>query len=125
MEVGFSGHIETAAKADEIEKLIKKGLSSNNNPPHRFLPDLVLVDVNMPEISGIELIRKLRELEGVWSLVPIVILSTSNSQKDIKDAYRAGANAYMQKSMKFETLKENINDCLNFFGRSVLPPEID
>ena len=79
----------------------------------------------MPEMSGIDLIKKLRACDGIWPLIPIVVLSTSNSKKDIVESYRAGANAYLLKTLKFEKLKADFSSLLNFFGKTSLHPEAD
>lgn len=64
-------------------------------------PALVLLDLKLPRIDGLELLRRLRADERTDCL-PIVVLSTSNEKADIQAAYRLGANSYMRKPVDFD-----------------------
>lgn len=64
-------------------------------------PALVLLDLKLPRIDGLELLRRLRADERTDCL-PIVVLSTSNEKTDIRAAYRLGANSYMRKPVDFD-----------------------
>jgi CheY-like chemotaxis protein len=63
-------------------------------------PDLILLDLNLPTISGIEILKELRA-EPTPILVPVVILSTSDNEKDAVRSYRHGANAVFTKPATF------------------------
>lgn len=67
-----------------------------------IIPDLVLLDINMPIMNGIEVIEGIREL-GI--ICPIVVLSTSNEPKDINASYISGANSYLIKPIDFNKFK--------------------
>jgi two-component system response regulator len=64
------------------------------------LPRLILLDVRLPKIDGLEVLRRLRADERT-KLVPIVILTSSNEEEDVLRCYRLGANAYMRKPVEF------------------------
>lgn len=66
-------------------------------------PDLVLLDLNMPRMSGHETLAELRKLDEYRNL-PVVVLSTSAVEQDVNRAYRGGANAYITKPDSFEAL---------------------
>ncbi|MCY7350778.1 MAG: response regulator [Cytophagaceae bacterium] len=66
-------------------------------------PALILMDLNMPGMNGIEVLSKLRATPQ-WKKLPVVILSTSNSQEQINMAYQEGANSYITKPNTFEDL---------------------
>ena len=60
------------------------------------LPDLIFLDLNLPKLRGLELLRLIRE-ESELKNVPVAVLTSSNSNKDREDAYRRGANLFITK----------------------------
>ncbi len=69
------------------------------------LPRLVLLDINMPRLSGLEVLEKIR-LNQRLQLVPVVILSTSNLPADCERAYAAHANSYVTKPSSFAEFRD-------------------
>lgn len=65
------------------------------------LPRLILLDLNLPRVSGLEVLRRLRSDERT-RLLPVVILSSSGEQRDMRDGYGLGANSYVRKPVNFE-----------------------
>jgi two-component system response regulator len=63
-------------------------------------PALVLLDVNLPKIDGLEVLRRIRADARTQSL-PVVVLTTSNEERDIVESYRLGANSYVRKPVVF------------------------
>jgi two-component system, response regulator len=61
-----------------------------------FMPRLMLLDLSMPRMGGLEVLRRLREDERTKRL-PVVVLTSSTDPQDIVEAYRAGANSYVDK----------------------------
>jgi DNA-binding NarL/FixJ family response regulator len=82
-------------------------------------PDIVLLDVNMPEMSGIETLSALRK-QGVDS--PVLMLTISQHEEDLIGAIRAGANGYLLKNAEPETLRQTIKQVVA--GNVVLAPEV-
>lgn len=68
--------------------------------PPQPLPQLVLLDLKLPKIDGIEVLKRIREHERT-KLLPVVILTTSTEDKDRLDGYRFGANSYIRKPVDF------------------------
>ena len=66
-------------------------------------PSLILLDLNMPKINGTEVLERLRE-EPELSQIPVVILTTSDEERDIAASYALGANAYMVKPSAFDDM---------------------
>jgi two-component system nitrate/nitrite response regulator NarL len=81
--------------------------------------DIVLLDVNMPEMSGIETLGALRK-RGVDS--PVLMLTISQHEDDLIGAIRAGANGYLLKNAEPETLRQTIRQVVA--GKAVLAPEV-
>ncbi len=71
------------------------------------LPVLILLDLKLPKISGIEVLQRLR-LDERTRLVPVVILTTSGEEQDLIDGYRFGANSYIRKPVDFNNFIEAV-----------------
>ena len=63
-------------------------------------PALILLDLNLPKIGGLEVLRRMRA-DDRTALIPVVVLTSSKLEEDILDSYRNGANAYVRKPVKF------------------------
>lgn len=70
-------------------------------------PHLVLLDLKLPRIDGLEVLRRLRT-EARTALLPIVILTSSNEERDLVESYRLGANSYICKPVDFEQFTEAV-----------------
>ncbi|GAB3934033.1 response regulator [Larkinella terrae] len=79
-----------------------------------ILPSFLLLDLNMPRMSGFELLGKLRA-DARYNLMPILVFSTSSAQPDIDRAYELGANSYVKKPSSFDDYKSVVEDLCNFW----------
>jgi two-component system response regulator len=64
-------------------------------------PVVILLDLNMPRMGGLEFLREMRE-DPTLKLLPVVILTSSKEEQDIAKSYNLGANSYIQKPVDFE-----------------------
>lgn len=64
-------------------------------------PQVMLLDINLPKINGLEVLRRVRE-DPRTSLLPVVLLTTSKEDQDMIDGYRLGANSYVRKPVNFD-----------------------
>jgi two-component system response regulator len=71
-------------------------------------PALILLDLNLPKIGGLEVLRRMRAEERT-ALIPVVVLTSSKLEEDILDSYRNGANAYVRKPVKFSDFTQAVN----------------
>lgn len=78
-------------------------------------PDLILLDLNMPRISGIEFLMILKNNEDLKH-IPTVILTTSDNQKDIEECYRIGVSGYIVKPLKYYDYVDKIQTVLSYWG---------
>ncbi|WP_420149182.1 response regulator [Spirosoma sp.] len=69
----------------------------------QFLPDLILLDLNMPVINGFEVIKHLKE-SPIYRHIPVVVLTTSTSEADINRAYELGVNTFVTKPANHQDL---------------------
>ncbi len=85
-------------------------LFSAGNPtspdPHP-MPRVVLLDLKLPRMSGLEVLRRLRADERT-RLLPVVILTSSNEERDVMEGYSLGANSYVRKPVDFAQFTEAI-----------------
>ena len=65
------------------------------------MPALVLLDLKLPRMDGLEVLRRVRADEHT-ALLPVVVLTTSRETQDIQEAYRLGANSYIRKPVNFD-----------------------
>lgn len=95
-----------------------KGRDLNNSPA------LILMDLNLPKMNGLQVIEKLRSREITKSL-PIVILSTSKEDQDILNGYDLGANSYVVKPVEFEKFVDTIKSMGKYWLQLNESPSID
>jgi two-component system response regulator len=71
-------------------------------------PALILLDLNLPKIGGLEVLRQMRADERT-QMIPVVVLTSSKLEEDILDSYRNGANAYVRKPVNFSDFAEAVS----------------
>lgn len=79
------------------------------------IPDLILLDLNMPKISGIEFLKIIKANKDLLH-IPIVILTTSNNQKDLIECYKTGMSGYVLKPLKYEDYVKKIEKVLAYWS---------
>jgi two-component system response regulator len=92
----FAHEIVVASDGAEALDLLFHG--RNGSP---LEPILMLLDLNLPKLSGIEVLRRIRS-DPKYQSLPVVILTTSNEDRDIIDSYHFGANSYVNKPVDFQ-----------------------
>jgi CheY-like chemotaxis protein len=100
--------------AQAIAYLKREGLFSD--PALSPTPLLVLLDVKMPKISGIEVLRWIRG-QAAFRNLPILMISSSMQDIDVLRAYELGANAYLAKPAGFKNFDDTLSRALEFFLR--------
>ena len=73
----------------------------------RIIPAVVLLDLKLPRIDGLDVLKKIRANE-LTSLLPVVILTSSDQEKDIIASYKLGANSYIRKPVDFNQFAEAV-----------------
>jgi two-component system, response regulator len=88
---------------DALDYIHARGAHANRDI--HLQPRLVLLDLNLPRITGLDVLRAIRA-KPETRLLPVVILSASMEQRDIRAAMMAGANSYVRKSLDYAKLNE-------------------
>jgi CheY-like chemotaxis protein len=102
-KAGLPCMLHVAKNGDEaVDYLSGKGCYAEREV--HALPELVLLDVNMPSRDGHEVLNWIRSQPDLENL-PVVMLSSSREPSDIQRAYRAGANSYLVKPIRFQELE--------------------
>lgn len=86
-------------------------------------PELILLDINLPKMDGIEVLAKIKSSEHLM-LIPVVMLTTSDSEKDIFESYQSHANCYITKPVNFENFMEVIQTIKDFWINIVQLPKL-
>ena len=104
-----------ASSLEELDSPVKIVEAESGFEALRFLPredfDLIVTDINMPDINGLELVSFIRRNEK-YADIPLVIVSTEGSERDREKGLRLGADAYMVKPFDPEMLRQVVLDLL-------------
>jgi len=97
--------ITKAKTADEAFEILKQKDS---------FPDIILLDLNMPKISGIEFLSILKS-NATLKHIPTIILTTSDNEKDLNKCYEIGVSGYILKPLKYEDYVKKIEIVLSYW----------
>ena len=75
--------------------------------PEKQLPNLVLLDLKLPKLDGLQVLRRLRS-EPRTQVLPVVVLTSSDEDRDVIEGYRLGANSYIRKPVDFNQFTEAV-----------------
>ena len=93
--------------ADALDFLFGKGSFADKYDDG--YPKVILLDLKLPKVNGIEVLRKLKSDERTKK-IPVVILTSSREDRDLKDAYDLGVNSYVTKPIKFDEFAKVVSD---------------
>lgn len=83
------------------------------------LPDIILLDLNMPKINGIEFLNILKS-DDILRYIPTIILTTSQNQKDLLECYKIGIAGYVLKPLKYEDYVSKMEKVLAYWSANEL-----
>ena len=89
---------------EALDYLFGVGKYADKVPP---LPEFVLLDLNLPRISGLEVLKRMREDSRTRTL-PVVVLTSSNEKCDLVNSYQLGANSYIRKPVDFDKFVDSV-----------------
>jgi two-component system response regulator len=102
----FAGQIQVVRDgAEALDFMFCTGPYAGRDPRHR--PRLVLLDLRLPKMTGLEVLQHLKSDERTRTM-PVVVLSSSREDRDIAESYRLGVNSYVVKPVDFEQFRRTV-----------------
>ncbi len=106
--LGFSGKIDWVKDGrtalDYLHEITGEGI----------LPKLVMLDLRLPKLDGHEVLREMKSSERL-RIIPVVILTTSTSDDDLKKAYSNNVNSYITKPLSFDDLQKTVEEVKTYW----------
>lgn len=100
---------------ETIDYLFATGQYRDRDP--RDVPDLILLDLRMPKMDGLQVLQVMRRVRGNdrmrWP--PVIVLTSSDLGADIADAYRWGAQSYIRKPISYEEFTQTVHETLRYW----------
>jgi two-component system response regulator len=112
-------HVKDGEEA--LDFIFATGTYAGSRDIH-YLPKVILLDIQMPKVNGIEVLEKLKA-DPRTSTIPVVILTSSNESPDIKKCYKLGANSYIVKPVNFNEFTQVIRNLGLYWLLLNRPPE--
>jgi CheY-like chemotaxis protein len=107
---------------EALDFLFCTGVYSNRDP--RDLPQTILLDLKLPKVDGLEVLKRIRANERT-SLLPVVILTSSKEEQDLLQSYKNGANSYVRKPVDFNQFVEAVRNLgLYWLVLNEVPPPL-
>ena len=105
-KLGLSHVLQKATNGEEALDILNNKVN---------LPDIILLDLNMPKMNGIEFLSILKKDE-VLRHIPTIILTTSNNQRDLLECYKIGVSGYIIKPLKYDEYINKIEKLLSYWA---------
>jgi two-component system, response regulator len=103
-------HVKDGEEA--LDYLLRRG--RYHDPSSSPRPDVVFLDLRLPRVDGLEVLRQIKEQQDLRE-IPVVVLTTSDADRDLVDAYQRNVNAYVVKPVEFAELEQMIRDAGAFW----------
>jgi two-component system, response regulator len=120
-EAGVAVRIEVARDgAEALDFLFGRGQYAGRDTSQQ--PFFVLLDIKLPKLSGLEVLRSIRA-NSLTALVPVIMLTSSSEQSDLLACYRSGANSFVHKPVDFASFTQKLS-CLQTYWLGVNEPAV-
>lgn len=103
-------HVKDGEEA--LDYLLRRGRYAD--PAASPRPDVVFLDLRLPRVDGLEVLRQVKEQPELRE-IPVVVLTTSDADRDLVDAYQRNVNAYVVKPVEFAELEQMLRDAGAFW----------
>ena len=104
---------------DGLDYLFGRGKHLNKTSD--TLPKLILLDINLPKLNGLEVLKQIRSNEST-RFIPVVLLTTSDEFCDVSEGYQLGSNSYIKKPVSFKIFSEVIRNLGQYWLNINIPP---
>jgi two-component system, chemotaxis family, response regulator Rcp1 len=116
-ELRANVHIRVAKDGAEALDLVMRPAESRTT----WRPDLILLDLNLPKVSGHDVLMRMKS-HPQTALIPIIVLTSSRAESDVRRAYESHANAYLRKPTTLDGLMTAAKDVKNFWMETATLP---
>ena len=93
--------------AEALDFIFARGVYANRNVKNG--PKVVLLDLRLPKVDGLEVLRQIKSDERT-KMIPVVVLTSSKEEKDIVESYKLGVNSYVAKPVAFEQFVKAVSE---------------
>ncbi len=87
------------------------------------IPKIILLDLKMPKVDGIEVLRRIKS-DAIKKIIPVIVLTSSKEDRDVLESYKLGVNAYIVKPVDFDKFVKAISEIGFFWLLLNQPPQI-
>jgi two-component system, chemotaxis family, response regulator Rcp1 len=115
-ELAADVHLSVARDGADALEIIEESLAGGKSQP-----DLILLDLNLPKISGHDVLAHLKS-NPLTTRIPVIIFTSSKAESDVRRAYDAHVNAYLKKPSTLDGLLSAAEDITNFWLRTATLP---
>ncbi len=120
--VGFKVHLQEVTDGEEALTHLRESVSGDGGGEGtQERPDLVLLDLDLPGLNGLQLLKTIREDEAL-SVIPITVLATSDSDWTVREAYKLGASSYIVKPENRDHFERVMVDFFQYWFKTATLP---
>jgi len=113
----YESNIFCLHDGEEVMDFLRKKLNITPFPR----PDIILLDLNLPNVNGQSILRSLKQDRGLQD-IPVLVITNSLSKKDMELSYKNYASGYMTKSFDFDTFQNNLLTAIKYWTETVILP---
>ncbi len=122
-EIGLKAHLLFLSNGEELMDYLNRQ-GDFADPKTSPVPSVILLDINMPRMNGIEALQKLK-IDEVSKSIPVVMLTNSGDSETIKTCYSLGASSYVRKPLEFGELMAALSSVRQYWFGTVTHPDSD
>lgn len=119
--LSMNGQRTTLIVARDGEEALRLLLGEDGSTDTQLRPALILLDLKLPKLSGIEVLERLRG-DDRTKTIPVVVMTLSDERSDITAAYAAGANSYVRKPINFDEFIDSLRQLEQYWLYTNVPP---
>lgn len=112
-------HIVQVSDGESAIKYLRGEFPYNDG--QRLSPEIILLDLKMPRLDGLSTLKLIRK-DAKFKHIPVVMVTTSNTQKEVLECYENGANSYLTKPLKFEDFSSKIKKLNSYWASTAELP---
>jgi len=116
-ELSANYNLTVLENCDDALKFLNKEKGFENS----VMPDIILLDLNLNKIDGKDILKKVKQDKNLRK-IPVIVLSISDSDKDVDESYKYHANCYIMKPLEYERLVKIVKSIENFWFKLVKLP---